>query len=257
MLDQGVVEALSETLSVLFHNQQLEEYKEASSIAIQMNIFIQRNTCIALGNLGRTGMFLFNIVYLLMFQDTSCNYIVTHGASVPLVEMMSHVANATDYSEVDMSLIINALFAFANLCKLKENQAELLRRHQDIFQILLKLTTDEIHFAVCFYALDALANLIHNNDENASALLNEYPDIVSKLVTILKFRRDKIKVSFAVVKCLFGLFKLGKIPNTQVFTDDQEFMTIINIMEHTPEDEKIVKLAKEVKKSGMLGSDNQ
>jgi len=57
MLDQGVVEALSETLSVLFHNQQLEEYKEASSIAIQMNIFIQRNTCIALGNLGRTGMF--------------------------------------------------------------------------------------------------------------------------------------------------------------------------------------------------------
>ena len=55
MIEQSVVEAFTDILSTLFHNQLTPEYQEASPIAVQMNVFIQRNCCIALGNLGRSG----------------------------------------------------------------------------------------------------------------------------------------------------------------------------------------------------------
>ena len=57
MIEKGVVQSLTKILSVLYHNQLSPEYQEASPIATQMNNFIQRNCCIALGNMGTTGLY--------------------------------------------------------------------------------------------------------------------------------------------------------------------------------------------------------
>ncbi|KAG2393643.1 hypothetical protein C9374_007174 [Naegleria lovaniensis] len=195
MIENHVVEAFTDILSTLFQNQLKEEYQEASPIVVQMNVFIQRNCCIALGNIGRT--------------DASCKYIVSNGTTAPLVEMLSYFANSEE-SEVDAS-----------------------------------------HFVICFYSLDALANLIHNNDENATLVLTKYPNLVSALVEVMKSRKDKVKVSFAVLKCLFCLFKQGKIA-PHALSQDQELMSIIQEMETSTEDEKIGKLVNEVKQAGFF-----
>lgn len=236
MIENHVVEAFADILSTLFKNQLKEEYQEASPIAVQMNVFIQRNCCIALGNIGRT--------------DASCKYIVSHGTTVPLVEMLSYFANSEE-SEIDVSLVINVLFAFSNLCKLKDNQSEIAKRHPDIFEIIYLLATKASHFAISFYSLDALANLIHGNEENTTLVLTKYPDLVSGLVELMKSRKDKVKVSFVVLKCLFCLFKQGKIA-PHALSQDQEFMVILQEMETSTEDEKIGKLVNEVKQAGFI-----
>ncbi|EFC42244.1 predicted protein [Naegleria gruberi] len=236
MIEKGVVQSLTKILSVLYHNQLSPEYQEASPIATQMNNFIQRNCCIALGNMGTT--------------DVTCKYIVESGATIPLVEMFEMLAEATDYSEIDISLMVNALFAFSNLTKARENQNEIINRHNNILTTLYKLATNDIHFIVCFYSLESLINLIFNNEENANKLLTLHPDFASKLVEVMKLRKEKVKVSFIIVKCLFTLFKMNKL--TINVSLDEEFMKVIQEMETSNEDPKIPLLINELKQSNFF-----
>lgn len=171
--------------------------------------------------------------------------------------MFEMLADASDYSEIDMSLMVNALFAFANLCKFRDNQIEILKRHDNILTTLYTLATNDIHFVICFYSLDALTNLINNNEENVNKLLTLYPDFASKLVELMKFRKEKVKCSFVILKCLYTLFKMNKLTiSTDTLIQDEEFMKIIQEMETSNEDPKIQILVNEVKQSNFFNKSN-
>ncbi|KAL9649047.1 hypothetical protein ABK040_008424 [Willaertia magna] len=264
LIQCGAVEILSDVLNVLKEHQDSKEYEEAGPIIIQMNNFIQRNTCIALGNLAR--------------NDINCNYIVSHGGVKPLLDIMSiDLPIEGDDIAIDFNLLANAQFAFANLCKSKENQTIITNQYENVFHILVKLAIEQTPYLVSFYAIDSISNLIHRNETNAALLLSQYPNFMEQLLAIsihleetnkenengkeqqettnaqqhpsnVNRPIEKIKWNFSILKCFIQFFKLNdtyKQMVQQKVLSNEIFIKVINDLANQSLEMKASLLAKE------------
>ncbi len=251
LMQQGAVEALIATMNLLFN--EYIQVDDITSLSQQMNVYIQRNACIAMGNLARS--------------DSNCAKIVKLEGIIPLAKIMGL---GFEPGKVDQNLVANAAFAFNNLTKPAANKAIILesaQQRKEILTALYNLLDPESPFVLQFYAADALANLSQHYPQNAFAILNfpnettgqhvpQRSDILERLLDVLASRKDKMKLRYAVVKALVNFQAanegISKLVHTRVQATN-DFKELILEMEKEQE-VKIQQMASEALKK--LGIDD-
>ncbi|KAL0481744.1 Rap1 GTPase-GDP dissociation stimulator [Acrasis kona] len=237
LMDAGATEALLEALNLLYAEQ--KQVDDITSLAQQMNIYIQRNTCIALGNLARS--------------DDNCVRIVALGGIVPLANIISQ---GFEPGKVDQNLVANAAFAFNNLTKPLANKRVILsspEQCESVLDALYTLLDDQSPFVLQFYAAESIGNLSHQSPQNAQRIV-EYRSsssssscaFLERLLSVIVSRKDKIKLRYAVVKALVSLSdadsNIGVMIAARLQKDKEHMEQLMVEMENEQED-KIQQMA--------------